>query len=89
MIRVIIKRQVIQEEKISELIRDLRAAAMPHPGYMGGETMVSTEDKHVIYRDGHLAQSYRLGRMANIGTTIRNNKKDQTDSGCTTGYRDL
>jgi heme-degrading monooxygenase HmoA len=48
MIRVIIKRQVTQEEKISELLRELRAAAMPHPGYMGGETMVSTEDKHVI-----------------------------------------
>ena len=48
MIRVIIKRQVIQEEKIPELLRDLRAAAAPHPGYMGGETMVSTEDKNVI-----------------------------------------
>ena len=48
MIRVIIKRQVVQEEKISELLRDLRTAAMPHPGYLGGETMVSTEDKNVI-----------------------------------------
>ena len=48
MIRVIIKRQVLLEEKISELLRDLRAAASPHPGYLGGETMISTDDKHVI-----------------------------------------
>jgi heme-degrading monooxygenase HmoA len=48
MIRVIIKRQVTQEEKISELLRELRAAATSHQGYMGGETMVSTEDKRVI-----------------------------------------
>ena len=48
MIRVVIKRRVTQEEKISELLRDLRAAAAPHPGYLGGETMVSTKDKKVI-----------------------------------------
>ncbi|MBN2239679.1 MAG: antibiotic biosynthesis monooxygenase [Dehalococcoidales bacterium] len=48
MIRVVIKRHVQHEEKISELIRELRAAAMPHPGYLGGETLVSTEDSNAI-----------------------------------------
>ena len=48
MIRVIIKRRVLQERNISELIRELRKAVLPHPGYMGGETMVSTQDKHYI-----------------------------------------
>ena len=48
MIRVVIKRQITQKERISELIRELRAAAIPHPGYLGGETMISTDDKRVI-----------------------------------------
>ena len=48
MIRVVIKRRVKNEEKISELIRELRLGAVTHPGYLGGETLVSTENLNVI-----------------------------------------
>ena len=48
MIRVIIKRRVIKGENIAALLRQLRVAAMPHPGHVSGETLISAEDRHVI-----------------------------------------
>jgi len=48
MIRVIIKRQVTQREKMPVLLRELRVAAMPYPGYVSGETLISTEDRNVV-----------------------------------------
>jgi len=48
MIRVIIKRQVMKGKDIAALLRQLRVAAMPHPGYVSGENLISTEDRHVI-----------------------------------------
>ena len=48
MIRVIIERHVKDGESLSVLLRELRAAAMQQPGYITGETLVSTEDKSII-----------------------------------------
>ncbi len=45
MIKVIIERQVKKGEDISLLLLELRAAAMCHPGYVSGETLLSTEDR--------------------------------------------
>ena len=44
MIKVIIERQVKKGEDISLLLLELRAAAMRYPGYVTGETLLSTED---------------------------------------------
>ena len=48
MIRVMIKRRVIKGEYIAALLRQLRMAAMQHPGYTSGETLISTEDRQGI-----------------------------------------
>ncbi len=48
MIKVIIERHVKEGENLSPLLRELRTAAMHHPGYVTGETLVSTEDKSII-----------------------------------------
>jgi len=48
MIRVIIERQMKKDESVSTLLRELRAAAMHEPGYVTGETMVSTEDESIV-----------------------------------------
>jgi heme-degrading monooxygenase HmoA len=48
MIRVIIERRLKRGEDIAPLLRQLRAAAMLHRGYITGETLVSTEDKSTI-----------------------------------------
>jgi len=48
MIRVIITRQVMQREKMSVLLREVRAAVMPYPGYVSGEILISTEDRNVV-----------------------------------------
>jgi len=50
MLRVIIERRV-KEDKQGELItllRELRVAAVHQPGYVTGETLVSTEDASII-----------------------------------------
>jgi heme-degrading monooxygenase HmoA len=48
MIKVIIKRQVKKGEDISLLLLEIRAAAMRQPGYVSGETLLSTEDSFNI-----------------------------------------
>ena len=48
MIRVIIERHVKEGESLSPRLRELRAAAMHQPGYVTGETLVSTEDKSIV-----------------------------------------
>ena len=48
MIRIVIKRRIRTGEDIAKLLRRLRVAAMPQRGYISGETLVSTEDRHVI-----------------------------------------
>jgi quinol monooxygenase YgiN len=48
MIKVIIERQIKEGENLSPLLRELRAAAMHQPGYITGETLISTEDKSII-----------------------------------------
>jgi len=47
-IRVIIERHAKEREKLTHLLRQLRAAAMYHPGYVSGQTLVSTEDSSII-----------------------------------------
>jgi len=44
MIKVIIERQAKEAEHLLSLLREIRAAAMKQPGYISGETLVSTED---------------------------------------------
>ena len=48
MIRAIIERHLKNGESLTPLLRELRAAAMHWPGYISGETLVSTEDKSII-----------------------------------------
>ena len=48
MLRVIIKRRVMKGENIAQLLRKLRVAAMPQRGYITGETLISTKDRHLI-----------------------------------------
>jgi quinol monooxygenase YgiN len=48
MIRIIVERHLKESENLSALLRELRAAAMNYPGYVTGETLVSTEDQTII-----------------------------------------
>jgi heme-degrading monooxygenase HmoA len=48
MIKVIIERHLKEGKSLSPLLRELRAAAMHHPGYVTGETLVNTEDDSII-----------------------------------------
>ena len=48
MIRVMIRRRVTKVEYIVALLRQLRMAAMQHPGYASGETLIGIEDRQVI-----------------------------------------
>ena len=48
MIRVTIERHVKEGENLSSLLRELRVAAVHQPGYITGETLVSTEDKSIV-----------------------------------------
>ena len=47
-IRVIIERHAKEPEKLTHLLRELRAVAMDEPGYITGQTLVSTEDSSII-----------------------------------------
>jgi len=45
MIRVVIERQVKEGEDLSQLLVEIRVAAIKYyPGYVGGETLVNRED---------------------------------------------
>jgi len=48
MIRAIIERRTKEVEKLATMLRELRATAVHQPGYITGETLVSTEDSAVI-----------------------------------------
>ena len=48
MIKVIVERHVKEGNSLPPLLRELRAAAMHQPGYITGETLVSTEDKSIV-----------------------------------------
>ena len=48
MIRVFIERHVKEGQRLLPLLRELRATAMQQPGYVTGETLVSTEDSSII-----------------------------------------
>ena len=48
MIRVVIKRRVIKGKSVVPLLRQLRKEALPQPGYVSGETLISAEDRNVI-----------------------------------------
>ena len=48
MIKVIIERKLKKGENLGPLLRELRAAAIHQPGYVTGETIVSTEDSSSI-----------------------------------------
>jgi len=50
MVRVVIERRLKEGKKgdLLPLLRELRTAAMHHPGYITGETLASTEDPAII-----------------------------------------
>ncbi len=48
MIKVIVERRAKEPDKVSALLRELRAAAVHWPGYITGETLASTEDSSAI-----------------------------------------
>jgi len=50
MLRIIIERQLKEgkREGLVPLLRELRAEALKHPGYITGETMVNTEDPSIV-----------------------------------------
>ncbi len=48
MIRVIIERHLKEGARLSDLLRELRVAAMQYPGYITGETLVDTKDKSLV-----------------------------------------
>ena len=50
MLRVIIERHLKEgkSKSLVPLLRELRAAALQQPGYITGETMVSTQDPSIV-----------------------------------------
>jgi len=50
MLRVIIERQLKtgKREELMPLLKEMRAAALQQPGYVTGETLVSTEDPSIL-----------------------------------------
>jgi len=49
MIKVVIERRLKEGARIFNLLREGRAAAMKHPGYITGETLLDTEDtSHIL-----------------------------------------
>ena len=48
MIKVIIERHAKESKNVTLPLRELRAAAMHQPGYITGETLVSTEDDSLV-----------------------------------------
>ena len=48
MIKVMIERHLKKDTSINHLLRDLRAVAMKQPGYVTGETLVSTQDESLV-----------------------------------------
>ncbi len=48
MIKVIVEHHVKEGESLASLLQELRAAALREPGYITGETLVSTEDRSLV-----------------------------------------
>ena len=50
MVRIVVERHLKEGKKgdLLPLLRELRAAALHHPGYVTGETLASTEDLSII-----------------------------------------
>ncbi len=50
MIRILVERHLKEGKRggLMPLLRELRAAALHHPGYVTGETLASTEDPSII-----------------------------------------
>ena len=48
MLRVIVERHLTDKAEITHILQQLRSAAMQWPGYISGETLVSTEDEAAI-----------------------------------------
>ena len=48
MIRAISERRTKEVEKLATMLRELRAVAVHQPGYITGETLVSTEDSAIV-----------------------------------------
>lgn len=48
MVKIIVERHVKKGKDILPLLRQLRAAALHQPGYITGETLVSTEDTSIV-----------------------------------------
>ncbi|MFC1992675.1 antibiotic biosynthesis monooxygenase family protein [Chloroflexota bacterium] len=48
MTKVIIERRVKSVEQVLSLLKRLRIEAMHQPGYLGGETLLGTQDKSII-----------------------------------------
>jgi len=50
MVRIVVERHLKEGKKgdLLPLLRELRAAALHHPGYVTGETLASTEDPNII-----------------------------------------
>ena len=54
MIRVIIRRQVKDIEKVPVLLRELRMKAIGFPGYVSGETLVGAENPSTVHQTRRL-----------------------------------
>ncbi len=48
MLRVIVERHLTDKAEITHILQQLRSTAMQWPGYISGETLVSTEDEAAI-----------------------------------------
>jgi len=48
MLRVIVERHLTDKAQIIPILLQLRTTAMQWPGYINGETLVSTEDEATI-----------------------------------------
>jgi len=47
-IRVIIERKLKKGADVGSLLLKLRAAAMPHKGYISSETLIGVEDRSLV-----------------------------------------
>ncbi len=48
MLRVIVERHLTDKADIAPMLQQLRSTAMQWPGYISGETLVSTEDEATL-----------------------------------------
>lgn len=72
MIRVIIERQVKNKERLLPMLRELRAAAVHQPGYVTGETLVSTEDasKTAVISTWHSLEQWQAWETSETRATL-------------------